>query len=288
MATAKKKVALGKGLNALMGEAQHETGQASSDAMMKLEQIHPNPNQPRTHFDEKELQELADSIKEHGVLQPLLVRKDGKGYQIIAGERRYQASKLAEITEVPVIVKDVDDSEVLALALIENLQRSDLNPIEEARGYKQLIDASGMTQDALSKAVSKSRSAITNVLRLLDLPESVQQMLFDGKLTAGHARAILAVPYEDARIKLAEKVVQDGLSVRATEHLAPLFSVADEPKAPRPVTPQSYKRAARILRQAFNTNVRVKNTRGKNKIEIEFKDEEELSNILERMVGEQS
>lgn len=286
MPAAKKKVALGKGLNALMGEAQHETGQVASETLLNIEAIHPNPNQPRTHFDEKELQELADSIREHGVLQPLLVRKDGKGYQIIAGERRYQASKLAEITEVPVIVKDVDEAEVLALALIENLQRSDLNPIEEARGYKQLIDASGMTQDALSKAVSKSRSAITNALRLLDLPESVQQMLFEGKLTAGHARAILAVPYEDARIKLAEKVVQDGLSVRATEHLAPLYSVTEEPKALRPVTPQSYKRAARILRQAFNTNVRVKNTRGKNKIEIEFKDEDELSSIIEQIVGD--
>lgn len=286
MPAAKKKVALGKGLNALMGEAQHETGQAASETLINIEDIHPNPNQPRTHFDEKELQELADSISEHGVLQPLLVRRDGKGYQIIAGERRYQASKLAEIGKVPVIVKDVDETEVLALALIENLQRSDLNPIEEARGYKQLIDASGMTQDALSKAVSKSRSAITNALRLLDLPEPVQQMLFEGKLTAGHARAILAVPYEDARIKLAEKVVQDGLSVRATEHLAPLFSVTEEPKAPRPVTPQSYKRAARILRQAFNTNVRVKNTRGKNKIEIEFKDEDELSSIIERIVGD--
>lgn len=286
MPAAKKKVALGKGLNALMGEAQHETGQAAGETLINIEDLHPNPNQPRTHFDEKELQELADSIREHGVLQPLLVRKDGKGYQIIAGERRYQASKLAEITEVPVIVKDVDETEVLALALIENLQRSDLNPIEEARGYKQLIDASGMTQDALSKAVSKSRSAITNALRLLDLPEPVQQMLFEGKLTAGHARAILAVPYDDARIKLAEKVVQDGLSVRATEHLAPLFSVTEEPKAPRSVTPQSYKRAARILRQAFNTNVRVKNTRGKNKIEIEFKDEDELSSIIERIVGD--
>lgn len=286
MPAAKKKVALGKGLNALMGEAQHETGQTASETLINIEDIHPNPNQPRTHFDEKELQELADSISEHGVLQPLLVRRDGKGYQIIAGERRYQASKLAEIGKVPVIVKDVDETEVLALALIENLQRSDLNPIEEARGYKQLIDASGMTQDALSKAVSKSRSAITNALRLLDLPEPVQQMLFEGKLTAGHARAILAVPYEDARIKLADKVVQDGLSVRATEHLAPLFSVTEEPKAPRPVTPQSYKRAARILRQAFNTNVRVKNTRGKNKIEIEFKDEDELSSIIERIVGD--
>ena len=161
--------------------------------------------------------ELSESIQEHGVLQPLLVRKNGNGYEIIAGERRYQASKLAGLEELPVIIKDVNDEEMLALALIENLQRSDLNPVEEAKGYRQLIDASGMTQEALSKAVSKSRSAITNSLRLLDLPEVVQQMIFEGKLTAGHARAILAVPYEDARIRLAEKVIAEGLSVRATE-----------------------------------------------------------------------
>lgn len=285
-----KKKALGRGLNALVGEAQYETGNSAAETKLKISEIVPNPNQPRTHFNETELNELSESIREHGVLQPLLVRKHGAKYEIIAGERRYQASKLADLTEVPVIIKDVNDEEMLALALIENLQRSDLNPLEEAKGYRQLIDASGMTQDALSKAVSKSRSAITNSLRLLDLPEPVQQMIFDGKLTAGHARAILAVPYEDARIKLAERVVAEGLSVRATEHLAPLFSVGDQPKAPRPVTPQSYKKAARVLRQVFNTNVRVKSTRGKNKIEIEFKDEDELASILSQIVdgGEQS
>ncbi|MBM6942046.1 ParB/RepB/Spo0J family partition protein [Collinsella intestinalis] len=279
-----KKKALGRGLNALVGEAQYETGNSGSETKLSIGDIVPNPNQPRTHFNETELNELSESIREHGVLQPLLVRKKGSKYEIIAGERRYQASKLADLTEVPVIIKDVDDQQMMALALIENLQRSDLNPLEEAKGYRQLIDASGMTQDALSKAVSKSRSAITNSLRLLDLPEPVQQLIFDGQLTAGHARAILAVPYEDARIKLAERVVKEGLSVRATEHLAPLFSVGDAPKAPRPVTPQSFKKAARVLRQRFNTNVRVKSTRGKNKIEIEFKDEDELKRILSEMV----
>ena len=279
-----KKKALGRGLNALVGEAQYETGNSGSETKLSIGDIVPNPNQPRTHFNETELNELSESIREHGVLQPLLVRKKGSKYEIIAGERRYQASKLADLTEVPVIIKDVDDQQMMALALIENLQRSDLNPLEEAKGYRQLIDASGMTQDALSKAVSKSRSAITNSLRLLDLPEQVQQLIFDGELTAGHARAILAVPYEDARIKLAERVVKEGLSVRATEHLAPLFSVGDAPKAPRPVTPQSFKKAARVLRQRFNTNVRVKSTRGKNKIEIEFKDEDELKRILSEMV----
>ena len=291
MPSPKKRGGLGRGLNALVSEAEYETGGSATsssnavpETMLPIEDIVPNPNQPRIHFNETELRELSESIQEHGVLQPLLVRKHGNGYEIIAGERRYQASKLAGLEELPVIIKDVDDEEMLALALIENLQRSDLNPVEEAKGYRQLIDASGMTQEALSKAVSKSRSAITNSLRLLDLPEVVQQMIFEGKLTAGHARAILAVPYEDARIKLAEKVVAEGLSVRATENLAPLFSAGETSKAPPPVTPQSFKKAARVLRQVFNTNVRVKSSRGKNKIEIEFKDEEELSRILGEMI----
>lgn len=291
MPSPRKRGGLGRGLNALVSEAEYETGGSSasvsnvaSETKLPIEDIVPNPNQPRIHFNETELRELSESIQEHGVLQPLLVRKHGNGYEIIAGERRYQASKLAGLEELPVIIKDVDDEQMLALALIENLQRSDLNPVEEAKGYRQLIDASGMTQEALSKAVSKSRSAITNSLRLLDLPEVVQQMIFEGKLTAGHARAILAIPYEDARIKLAEKVVSEGLSVRATENLAPLFSAGETPKTTRPATPQSYKKAARVLRQVFNTNVRVKSTRGKNKIEIEFKDEEELSRILGEMI----
>lgn len=291
MPSVKKRGGLGRGLNALVSEAEYETGgsaasasNAASETKLPIEDIVPNPNQPRIHFNETELRELSESIQEHGVLQPLLVRKHGNGYEIIAGERRYQASKLAGLEELPVIIKEVNDEEMLALALIENLQRSDLNPVEEAKGYRQLIDASGMTQEALSKAVSKSRSAITNSLRLLDLPEVVQQMIFEGKLTAGHARAILAVPYEDARIRLAEKVVAEGLSVRATENLAPLFSAGETPKTPRPAIPQSFKKAARVLRQVFNTNVRVKSSRGKNKIEIEFKDEEELSRILGEMI----
>lgn len=287
MPSPKKKPALGRGLGSLMGEAQSETGfvEQKEETKVPIDKINPNPNQPRTHFNETLLNELADSIRENGVLQPLLVRKKGKGYEIIAGERRYQASKIAGLEELPVIVKEVDDQKMLELALIENLQRSDLNPIEEAKGYRQLIKASGMTQEALSKAVSKSRSSITNSLRLLDLPEPVQQYLFDGRLTAGHARAILAVPYEEQRIKLADKVVAEGLSVRATENLAPLFSVGETPRTPRPVMPQSYKRAARVLRQALNTNVKVKSSRGKNKIEIEFKDEEELMRILSSMVS---
>lgn len=279
-----KKQALGRGLGSLMGEAQSETGFEASDTELSIEDIVPNPNQPRTHFNESALEELSESIRENGVLQPLLVRKRGKKYEIIAGERRYQASKIAGLTKLPVIIKEVDDQKMLELALIENLQRSDLNPIEEAKGYKQLIKASGMTQEALANAVSKSRSTVTNSLRLLDLPEQVQEMMFEGKLTSGHARAILAVPFEDARIKLAEKVVADGLSVRMTENLAPLYSVGDTPKTARTATPQSYKKAARVLRQLLNTSVKVRTTRGKNKIEIEFQDEDDLQRILQTMV----
>ncbi len=284
MPSPKKKQALGRGLGSLMGEAQSETGFTANETEMSIEDIVPNPNQPRTHFNESELEELSESIRENGVLQPLLVRKNGMKYEIIAGERRYQASKIAGLEKLPVIVKDVDDQKMLELALIENLQRSDLNPIEEAKGYKQLIKSSGMTQEALAKAVSKSRSAITNSLRLLDLPEQVQTLMYEGKLTAGHARAILAVPFEESRVKLAEKVVAEGLSVRATENLAPLFSVGDVPRTPRAVTPQSYKKAARVLRQLFNTTVKVRSSRGKNKIEIEFTDEEDLQRILTSMV----
>lgn len=283
-----KKPALGRGLGSLMGEAQSETGYSATgqaDTQIDINDIKPNPNQPRTHFNETELEELAESIREHGILQPLIVRQKGREYEIIAGERRYQAAKIAGLERVPAIIKDVDDQTMLELALIENLQRSDLNPIEEAKGYRQLISASGMTQEALAKAVSKSRSSITNALRLLDLPEEVQNLLYEGKLTAGHARAILAVPYEEERIKLAEKVVAEGLSVRATEKLAPQFSVKDDTPKQRAVSPQSYKRAARMLRQEFNTTVKVHTTRGKNKIEIEFQDEEDLARIVNQMLA---
>ena len=269
-----------------MGEAQTETGfnAQSEDTNISIEDIAPNPNQPRTHFNETELEELAQSIQEHGILQPLILReKEGK-YEIIAGERRYQAAKIAGLTEVPAIIRDVDDETMLELALIENLQRTDLNPIEEAKGYKQLKDESGMTQEELAKTVSKSRSSITNSLRLLDLPEEVQQMLYDGKLTAGHARAILAVPDDGQRVKLAERVVEEGLSVRATENLAPQYSVENDPKPTRKVTPDSYKRASRRLRKELDTNVRVHTVRGKNKIEIEFKDEEDLARIIGKMI----
>ena len=274
-----KKGGLGRGLDALISEATAETG-SEPEATSEISKIIRNPNQPRKNFDETALQELADSIKQNGVLQPILVRKIGGKYQIVAGERRYQASKLAGLKEIPAVVRDIDDKEVFQLALIENLQRSDLSPMEEAKGYRQLINSQGLTQEGLAKILSKSRSAIANTLRLMDLPTVVQEMIEQGLLTAGHARAILAVPTEEGRVELAQKVVKENLTVRQTENLAPLFSVEKEAPRPRVPTPQTYKRAARQLRQMLDTNVKVKQVRGKNKIEIEFKDEEELARIL--------
>lgn len=274
-----KKSGLGRGLNALISEANAETGN-EPEAVLSISEIVRNPNQPRKTFDEDKLAELADSIRQNGVLQPILVRRKGQKYEIVAGERRYQASKLAGLKEIPAVVREIDDDKVFQLALIENLQRSDLSPIEEAKGYKQLLTSRSLTQEELAKILSKSRSAIANTLRLMDLPVEVQHMMEQGLLTAGHARAILAVPSEEGRIKLAKKVVTGSLTVRQTENLAPMFSVEHTETRTRVAAPQSFKRAARELRKMLDTNVKVKQVRGKNKIEIEFKDEDELARIL--------
>lgn len=274
-----KKSGLGRGLNALISEANAETGN-EPEAVLSISEIVRNPNQPRKTFDEDKLAELADSIRQNGVLQPILVRRKGQKYEIVAGERRYQASKLAGLKEIPAVVREIDDDKVFQLALIENLQRSDLSPIEEAKGYKQLLTSRSLTQEELAKILSKSRSAIANTLRLMDLPVEVQHMMEQGLLTAGHARAILAVPSEEGRIKLAKKVVTESLTVRQTENLAPLFSVEHTETRTRVAAPQSFKRAARELRKMLDANVKVKQVRGKNKIEIEFKDEDELARIL--------
>lgn len=274
-----KKSGLGRGLNALISEANAETGN-EPEAVLSISEIVRNPNQPRKTFDEDKLAELADSIRQNGVLQPILVRRKGQKYEIVAGERRYQASKLAGLKEIPAVVREIDEDKVFQLALIENLQRSDLSPIEEAKGYKQLLTSRSLTQEELAKILSKSRSAIANTLRLMDLPVEVQHMMEQGLLTAGHARAILAVPSEEGRIKLAKKVVTESLTVRQTENLAPLFSVEHTETRTRVAAPQSFKRAARELRKMLDTNVKVKQVRGKNKIEIEFKDEDELARIL--------
>lgn len=281
-----KKSGLGKGLGLLVGEADAETAGMRPDSSLPIDRVKPNKDQPRKSFKAEELAELTDSIKQNGILQPLLVRKKDNYYEIVAGERRYQAALAAGLTEVPVVIRDISDDDVFKLALIENLQRSDLTPLEEARGYKQLIKEKGITQEELAKILSKSRSAITNTIRLLDLPTEVQELVDEGKLSAGHARAILAVPSEEGRVRLAQKVVDERLSVRQTESLAPLFSVTESTeRAVRVPTPQSFKRAARQMKLALDMNVKVKTVRGKNKVEIEFSDEEQLAHLVELLAG---
>lgn len=280
---AKAKGGLGRGLNALISDATIESGSTSSQDELSVDVIVPNPNQPRTSFDEDALNDLADSIKKEGLLQPILVRPVEGEYQIIAGERRWQASKLAGLKTVPVRVLQMDDIQTMRVALIENLQRSDLNAIEEARGYKELMRVGGLTQAELAGAVSKSRPAIANALRLLDLPDEVQSYVYSGELTAGHARAILAVPEKEQKLKLAEKVVKEQLSVRATENIARLYAANAEEKPKRTPTPKSYKDVARKLRKKLDTGVRVTSSRGKNRIEIEFGDEDDLQRIFDML-----
>ncbi len=252
--------------------------------VVELSKVQPNPDQPRTNFKPGEIEELADSIKKEGLLQPILVRKVGDHYQIIAGERRYQACKSLEMKEIPVRFWKADNDKALELALVENIQRSDLYPIEEAYGYKRLMERKGMTQSELAKTVSKGRSTIANALRLLDLPEEAQQLLFEDKITAGHARAILSVSDAEGRKKLTNKLMEEKLSVRETEQIARLLSGREkavaEGKTKRVPTPASFKKAARGLTRFLSAPVRVKTVQGKNKIEIQFKDEEELQRIL--------
>jgi ParB family transcriptional regulator, chromosome partitioning protein len=274
---------LGRGLSALIPSASQESHTSEDVRELAIELISPNPDQPRTDMDEEGIGELSDSISKVGLLQPIIVRPLGDGYQIIAGERRWRACRAAGLERVAVRVLSVSDTESLEIALIENLQRDDLNAIEEARGYKRLLSEHQMTQAELADKVSKSRSAITNALRLLDLPEEVQELVYAGSLTAGHARAVLSVPDEATRMRLADKIVAEGLSVREAENLARLFAAGQIQREPRPATPKSFKMIARRLRRLFGTNVRVKQGKDKNRIEIEFRSEEELERIVNLM-----
>lgn len=255
-----------------------------------IDHIKPNPDQPRTNFKREEIEELAASIEKDGLLQPILVRtmEDGT-YQIVAGERRWQACRSVGLKSVPVRIKDADDDTALELALIENIQRSDLNPIEEAYGYRRLMERRRMTQAEVAQAMSKGRSTVANALRLLELPEEAQQLLFEDKITAGHARAILSIPSKEGRETLTKKLAEDKMSVREAESLARLFAgKTSKPATPRQPMPPVYKSAAKTLREVLGTNVRVKSSKGKNKIEIEFKDEDDLARLLAEILEKKS
>lgn len=252
-----------------------------------IESVSPNPDQPRTNFKKEALEELAASIEKDGLLQPILVRPVGTSeYQIIAGERRWQACKLVGLKTVPVRIKEADDDQALELALVENIQRSDLNPIEEAYGYRRMMERRNLTQSEVAQAMSKGRSTVANALRLLELPEEAQQLLFEEKISAGHARAILSIPTKEGRQKLTDKLVAEKLTVREAEAIARLFSGkrSDTPTKKEPL-PKTYKTVAKALKDVLHTPVKVKSSNGKNKIEIEFQDEEDLERLFEELIA---
>ena len=276
---------LGRGLGALLGDAALQSQEGGS-LSLPISQVEPGLKQPRKRFDQESLQDLADSIRIHGVIQPLTVRRLSSGYyQIIAGERRWRAAKLAGLTEVPAVIIEADDRKVMELGLIENLQREDLNPIEEANGYKVLLDEYGLTQEEVAHRVGKSRPAVANALRLLALPDPVHQLLEEGKLSAGHARAILAAPTGELQKKLAQKVVAEELSVRQTEALAKrLAAGAQTPPPPRPAGPDLsiYLRdAEKQLSTRFGRGVRIVSGKKKGKVELEYYNPEDLNTLLE-------
>lgn len=273
-----KKSGLGKGLGALMLENNNDS--MVSTSTLNINEITPNKEQPRKTFDETALEELADSIRQHGVLQPLLVRPlTSGGYQLVAGERRWRASRLAELKEVPVIIKELSDTEAMEIAIIENLQREDLNPIEEAEGLQALIDKCGYTQEQVATSVGKSRPAITNALRLLKLPEEVREMAKDGTISAGHARALLAFDNQPMMIECANQIVSKKLTVRDVEKMAkrPATSSIKTKTAQR--RDSFYDEVELSLTEALGTKVRVYNGRNKGTLEIEFYTLDDLKNI---------
>jgi ParB family chromosome partitioning protein len=238
--------------------------------------------QPRSHFDEASLESLAESIKSHGVVQPIVVRRRGEGFELIAGERRWRAAKLAGLTRVPVVVKDVPDESLLEIALIENIQREDLNPIEEAQAYRKLIETVGLTQEALAARVGRDRSYITNYLRLLRLPEDLQQLVREGRLSTGHARTILALNHPDQQRRVARQIIDGALSVRATEQLVHRMveaKPAKNPPAPRAMDP-NIRAAETKLRRALGTQVKILiSEQGRGKVEISFFNSQDLDRI---------
>ena len=284
MATKKNNNRLGKGLGAIFGDdldavideiSKNEKINKGDSIQIKVDEIRPNPYQPRKKFNEEGLNELADSIKEHGVFNPILVRKSLKGYELIAGERRLRASKLAKKTEIPAIILDFDDKGMMEISLLENIQREDLSPLDEAKAYEQLIKKLNYTQETLGKRVSKSRTYITNTLRLLKLPPKVQDLLNKGKLTYGHARALLAIEDEDLMIELANRCVKENLTVRDIERLSRQEKV---PKTPTKKKSNPYlNNVRRTLEGKLNTQVEVSDK----KIVIHYKNTDELNDILE-------
>lgn len=281
-----RKTGLGKGLDSLIPERVEDKAADSTTKerilMLKTAQVEPNRSQPRKEFNKEALEELADSIRQFGILQPILVIKKEDFYEIIAGERRWRAAKIAGLKEVPVILKQYDDREVIEISLIENIQREKLNPIEEANAYKKLIDEFELKQEEVAERVSKSRTVITNTMRLLKLPKEIQELLIHEKLSTGHARALLALEKARLQQEVAEKIIENNLSVRETEKL--IKNLLFEKKKPVQKREQSIilKDIERNIEQIIGTKVRLNpKSKGKGKIEIEYYSEDDLDRILE-------
>lgn len=293
---------LGKGLDSLIptnvmmeSEVKHATVSTASSAeeekdgtlMVKLSKVEPNREQPRKNFDEDSLQELAESLKQFGMLQPILVQNRGYYYEIIAGERRWRAAKIAGLKEVPVIVRELTDQEIVEISLIENIQREDLNPIEEAQAYKRLLTEFHLKQDEVAERVSKSRTAVTNSMRLLKLCDEVQKMVVDDMISTGHARALISIEDPEEQYLIAQKIFDEKLSVREVEKL-----VKDLHKPPKPPKEENktlqaiYQEISERLKRSLSTKVSVSaKQNGAGKIEIEFYNHEDLERLLERITG---
>jgi len=293
---------LGKGLDSLIptnvmmeSEVKHATVSTASSAeegkdstlMVKLSKVEPNREQPRKNFDEDSLQELAESLKQFGMLQPILVQNRGDYYEIIAGERRWRAAKIAGLKEVPVIVRELTDQEIVEISLIENIQREDLNPIEEAQAYKRLLTEFHLKQDEVAERVSKSRTAVTNSMRLLKLCDEVQKMVVDDMISTGHARALISIEDPEEQYLIAQKIFDEKLSVREVEKLVKdLYKPPKPPKEENKTLQAIYQEISERLKQSLSTKVSVSaKQNGAGKIEIEFYNHEDLERLLERITG---
>lgn len=306
-----KKKGLGRGIDSLIPASSSSASKSNSEAkpivkevikeivkeievpaetILKISDIEPNREQPRKNFDKDALEELADSIKQYGLIQPIVVQKKDDYYEIIAGERRWRAAKIAKLKEVPVIIKEYSPQEVMEIALIENIQRKDLNPIEEALAYKSLIDEYNLKQEELAKRVSKSRTAITNSMRLLKLSNAVQEMLVNEEFSMGHARALLTLEHEELQIEAAKTIVDRGLSVRDTEKLVKSILNPKQVKLSIPSGEDAiYTKMSDKLKEIMGTKVSINHKKGgKGKIEIEYYSQEELERLLELFNGIQN
>ena len=292
--TPKRQRGLGRGLSALMADIEQTVGdkgvvnsERRNEMLVPVETIHPNPDQPRRHFDADDLNDLAGSIRSKGIIQPLVVRahpvKAGE-YEIVAGERRWRASQLAQLHELPVVVREFSDLDVLEIAIIENIQRADLNPIEEAIGYRQLMDKFGHTQEQMAEALGKSRPHIANVLRLLVLPEDVQRFVINGSLSSGHARALITAPNASV---LARVVIARGLSVRQTEKLVKEPKVPSKERAPKPAKDADTRALEGDLSAALNMAVSIAHNPGQEggSITIRYKNLEQLDELCRHLAG---